>query len=239
MSHQRSAPDISGVRKEKGLSQKQLAELVEREEGGSISPQYLNDIEHDRRNPPSDHMIPAVRHHSESQRQLSLLPRRSHTGCAARRQHAAAAGRRPGRHGLPADEPAQAKGLTRALRQRHHRPLCATPPHYEPAELDKECERILVGVLWQAHPAADRDRPLGSARSIERDTSDFDPGSDLSRYGLDVEGVTEFQDRAANRACASSRNSPMTKCGRTATGRRSPTSGGMCIFMPISSTPER
>jgi transcriptional regulator with XRE-family HTH domain len=48
---------ISEVRKEKGLSQKQLAELVEREEGGSISPQYLNDIEHDRRSPSSDHII--------------------------------------------------------------------------------------------------------------------------------------------------------------------------------------
>jgi len=48
---------ISEVRKERGLSQKQLAELIEREEGGSISAQYLNDIEHDRRSPSSDHMI--------------------------------------------------------------------------------------------------------------------------------------------------------------------------------------
>jgi transcriptional regulator with XRE-family HTH domain len=48
---------ISEIRKERGLSQKQLAELIAREEGGSISAQYLNDIEHDRRNPSSDHMI--------------------------------------------------------------------------------------------------------------------------------------------------------------------------------------
>jgi transcriptional regulator with XRE-family HTH domain len=48
---------ISETRKEKGLSQKQLAERIEREEGGQISPQYLNDIEHDRRSPSSDHMI--------------------------------------------------------------------------------------------------------------------------------------------------------------------------------------
>jgi transcriptional regulator with XRE-family HTH domain len=48
---------ISEVRKQQGLSQKQLAERIEREEGGSISPQYLNDIEHDRRNPSSDYMI--------------------------------------------------------------------------------------------------------------------------------------------------------------------------------------
>lgn len=48
---------VSEVRKKRGLSQKQLAELIEREEGGSISAQYLNDIEHDRRNPSSDHMI--------------------------------------------------------------------------------------------------------------------------------------------------------------------------------------
>ena len=49
---------IYETRKEMGLSQKQLAEMIEREEGGgSISPQYLNDIEHDRRSPSSDHMI--------------------------------------------------------------------------------------------------------------------------------------------------------------------------------------
>ena len=48
---------ISKARRQKGLSQKQLAELIEREEGGAISPQYLNDIEHDRRNPSSDHLI--------------------------------------------------------------------------------------------------------------------------------------------------------------------------------------
>lgn len=40
-----------------GLSQKELAEKIKREEGGSISSQYLNDIEHDRRNPSSDHII--------------------------------------------------------------------------------------------------------------------------------------------------------------------------------------
>jgi transcriptional regulator with XRE-family HTH domain len=48
---------ISETRKRLGLSQKELAERIEREEGGSISAQYLNDIEHDRRSPSSDHMI--------------------------------------------------------------------------------------------------------------------------------------------------------------------------------------
>jgi transcriptional regulator with XRE-family HTH domain len=31
--------------------------VVKDEDGGAISPQYLNDIEHDRRNPTSDHLI--------------------------------------------------------------------------------------------------------------------------------------------------------------------------------------
>jgi transcriptional regulator with XRE-family HTH domain len=48
---------ISHQRRARGLTQKQLAEQIQREEGGSISPQYLNDIEHDRRSPSSDHMI--------------------------------------------------------------------------------------------------------------------------------------------------------------------------------------
>jgi transcriptional regulator with XRE-family HTH domain len=48
---------ISQERRAKGLSQKQLAEQILREEGGPISPQYLNDIEHDRRSPSSDHIV--------------------------------------------------------------------------------------------------------------------------------------------------------------------------------------
>ena len=48
---------VSDARKEANLSQKELAQLVKREDGESISPQYLNDIERDRRTPSSDHLI--------------------------------------------------------------------------------------------------------------------------------------------------------------------------------------
>ena len=49
---------ISKARKTLGLSQKELAARVMKEEGGgSISPRYLNDIEHDRRSPSSGHLI--------------------------------------------------------------------------------------------------------------------------------------------------------------------------------------
>lgn len=48
---------IAEARKALAMSQKELAEKVQREEGGPISPQYLNDIEHDRRSPSSDHLV--------------------------------------------------------------------------------------------------------------------------------------------------------------------------------------
>jgi len=48
---------ISKARKEKGLNQKQLAALIKKEDGQAISAPYLNDIEHDRRSPSSDHII--------------------------------------------------------------------------------------------------------------------------------------------------------------------------------------
>lgn len=48
---------ISTARKKLGWSQKELAGKVRREDGEPISPQYLNDIEHDRRSPSSDHMV--------------------------------------------------------------------------------------------------------------------------------------------------------------------------------------
>jgi len=50
---------IAKARKAKGMSQKELAAIIVKDDGsgGNISPQYLNDIEHDRRSPSSDHII--------------------------------------------------------------------------------------------------------------------------------------------------------------------------------------
>lgn len=59
---------ISKRRKELRLSQKSLADQIMKEDGQPISPQYLNDIEHDRRNPSSDHLI------QEFARVLDLRP---------------------------------------------------------------------------------------------------------------------------------------------------------------------
>lgn len=48
---------VSERRKELGLSQKELAARIKKEDGDPISPQYLNDIEHNRRNPPSGDLL--------------------------------------------------------------------------------------------------------------------------------------------------------------------------------------
>lgn len=48
---------VSVARKKLGLSQKELATKIFREDEEAISPQYLNDIEHDRRSPSSDRMV--------------------------------------------------------------------------------------------------------------------------------------------------------------------------------------
>ena len=48
---------VSETRKKLGWSQKELASKIQREDRESISPQYLNDIEHDRRNPSSDNIV--------------------------------------------------------------------------------------------------------------------------------------------------------------------------------------
>lgn len=66
-------------------------------------------------------------------------------------------------------------------------------PHYKPEELDRECETIISQFLRDKYgkvefPVSTDDLTL----LIERDTEDFDPYADLSIYGHDVEGVTEF-----------------------------------------------
>jgi transcriptional regulator with XRE-family HTH domain len=48
---------ISTKRKELGLSQKDLASRIVKEDGAAISPQYFNDIELGRRHPSSDHIL--------------------------------------------------------------------------------------------------------------------------------------------------------------------------------------
>ncbi|MBI3973613.1 MAG: helix-turn-helix transcriptional regulator [Chloroflexi bacterium] len=48
---------IAAARRKAGLSQKDLAARIKKDDGASISPQYLNDLERDRRNPPSEHLL--------------------------------------------------------------------------------------------------------------------------------------------------------------------------------------
>lgn len=59
---------ISDARKALGLSQKELAGRIRKEDGEAISAQYLNDIEHDRRSPSSQVMI------EQLARELKLKP---------------------------------------------------------------------------------------------------------------------------------------------------------------------
>ena len=48
---------ITRARKDKQLSQKEVAAGTLKEDGLSISAQYLNDVEHNRRNPPSEFIV--------------------------------------------------------------------------------------------------------------------------------------------------------------------------------------
>ena len=48
---------IAKARKDRGVSQRELALMVVKEDGTPISSQYLNDIQRDRRNPPGDQLL--------------------------------------------------------------------------------------------------------------------------------------------------------------------------------------
>jgi len=51
---------ISEARKKKGMNLRECATLILKEDGSPISFQYLNDIENNRRNPPSEHIIEQI-----------------------------------------------------------------------------------------------------------------------------------------------------------------------------------
>jgi transcriptional regulator with XRE-family HTH domain len=48
---------ITEARRRRSLSQKELASRIKKEDGTAISPQYLNDLERDRRNPPNEYLL--------------------------------------------------------------------------------------------------------------------------------------------------------------------------------------
>jgi len=55
MAHDIALGDVvAQARKARGLSLRQLADLVTKKDGTTVSPQYLNDIEHGRRMPSED-----------------------------------------------------------------------------------------------------------------------------------------------------------------------------------------
>lgn len=66
-------------------------------------------------------------------------------------------------------------------------------PHYDPKELDDECERIVTLFLIETHGKVSY--PIETDRLtvlVDRMASDLDLYADLSEDGLDVEGVTQF-----------------------------------------------
>lgn len=67
-------------------------------------------------------------------------------------------------------------------------------PHYTPEELDYECETVITGFLRILHGEARY--PIATEdikKLIERDTEYLDVYADLSSYGGNVEGLTEFK----------------------------------------------
>lgn len=66
-------------------------------------------------------------------------------------------------------------------------------PHYKPDELDRECE-YHHGISQKLH--GEVCYPIDTEdlkKLIERDAEDLDVYADLSVYGVEVEGVTEFR----------------------------------------------
>lgn len=69
----------------------------------------------------------------------------------------------------------------------HHR------PHYEPRELDMECEKIVCDFLRTIYGQVTF--PISTddlTKLVDKFTSDFDQYADLTQYGPNVDGLTEF-----------------------------------------------
>lgn len=72
----------------------------------------------------------------------------------------------------------------------------ATRPHYEPAELDRECESIITTFLRKK--CGEIHFPISTddlTTFLEKDIADLDLYADLSEFGQSVEGVTIFSSK--------------------------------------------
>ena len=70
----------------------------------------------------------------------------------------------------------------------------AQRPHFEPEDLDRECESIIDSFLKEYNGEAKF--PVSTddlTRLIERDSDDLDLYADLTAFGSTVEGMTEFR----------------------------------------------
>jgi hypothetical protein len=66
-------------------------------------------------------------------------------------------------------------------------------PHYEAKELDTLCEKMISDFFKKLGREVPLPIPTEDLiRLIEQDVSEFDGFADLSKYGKDVEGITEF-----------------------------------------------
>ena len=82
----------------------------------------------------------------------------------------------------------------------------ALRPHYEPAELDQECERVLFAFLQERHGTIEF--PLSTddlTVLIEQHADSLDMYADLSHHGDEVQGVTEFHADDAPKVSISKR----------------------------------
>ncbi len=67
-------------------------------------------------------------------------------------------------------------------------------PYWLEAELDKECERLILTFLRRLRGKVEYPISTEDLKTfIEEDARDLDQYADLSAYGPDVEGVTEFE----------------------------------------------
>jgi hypothetical protein len=68
-----------------------------------------------------------------------------------------------------------------------------TRPHFEPGELDRECDAIISDFMQKVAGRSVFPVPTDIiTKLIERDAADLDLGADLSREGSEVEGLTRF-----------------------------------------------
>ena len=176
------------ARKKAGITQRELAARLKREDGRLVDPPYLNAVEHDHRYPPEDYLIEQMAKIVEHLARCAVLPREPPAAGREDRSGPGTARSRLSRVPKGTEGKTTGQAKMKLLRDPLGRPIDRL--YFKTDELDERCERKIADFM-DRHCGGFR-LPIPTddlIRLVEMETEDLDMYAELPE---EEDGHTDF-----------------------------------------------